>query len=140
MTMTDNTPPTFKDEELKFPETSRVKRVATAPLERNRYAPMILGTLIFVLLLVLAGLYYWHDLITRTPIVISTSNRPTAAENQEPESTTARADTDALEVLSTSDEIPALEADIEGTNLETLERELNTIDAELEAALSEVSI
>ncbi len=135
--MADNKPPTFKDEELKVPETSRMKRAAFTPMERNRFAPMILGTLILILLLVLVGLYYWHDLITQTPVVTSISNRPTEVENQEPESTTARADTDAFEVLSTSDEIPALEADIEGTNLETLESELNAIDAELDAALKE---
>ena len=133
--MADTKPPTFKDEELKVPETSRLRRAAMSPVEKNRFAPMILGTLIILLLLVLAGLYYWHDLITQSPIVTSISNRPTEEQNQEPESTTARAQTDAMESLSTSDEIPALEADIEGTNLETLDSELNAIDAELEAAL-----
>lgn len=135
--MADNKPPTFKDEELKVPEASGWRRAASAPVEKHRFAPFILGTLILLLLLVLAGLYYWHSIINQTPIVTSTSNRPTEEENQEPESETARAETDALGTLSTSDEIPALEADIEGTNLENLESELNAIDAELEAALAE---
>ena len=133
--MADTNPPTIKDEVLNVPETSPLRRAAMSPVEKNRFAPMILGTLIILLLLVLAGLYYWHDLITQSPIVTSISNRPTEEQNQEPESTTARAQTDAMETLSTSDEIPALEADIEGTNLETLDSELNAIDAELEAAL-----
>ncbi len=133
--MADNTPPTFKDDELKVPESSRLRKAAFTPIEKTRFAPMILGTLIVLLLLVLGGLYYWHSIITQAPIVTSVSGRPTEEQNQEPESETARAQEQALEVMSTSDELYAIEADIEGTNLETLESELNAIDAELNAAL-----
>ncbi len=132
--MKDTTPPTFTTEELKVPELSRLRHTSPASVEKSRFAPFILGGLIVLLSLILVGLYFWYDLITRTPVVPSVSARPTAEQNQEPESTTARAQTQALEVMSISDELEAIEADLEGTNLETLEAELNAINAELNAA------
>ena len=40
-------------------------------------------------------------------------------------------------VVSSSDEIPAIEADVESTNLDSLEAELDTIDAEIDGAIIE---
>jgi flagellar basal body-associated protein FliL len=98
----------------------------------------ILILLIVLLLAVLAGMFYWFTMLDKdTPVVTPTSLRPTAAENNEPESTTAEAQVEALGVVSTSDEIPAIEADVESTNLDTLESELNAIEAEIDAAVVE---
>jgi hypothetical protein len=40
-----------------------------------------------------------------------------------------------MQAVSTSDEISAIESDIEGTMLDNIANELNAIDAEIEAAL-----
>lgn len=127
-------PPTFEIDELKMP-SARLASVAQRPLEKSKMAPVILSTLVILLLVVLAGLYYWQQLLTTTPLVPSTSLRPTAEQNQEPESTTARAQTDSIATVNTSDELTAIEADLDSTNLNSLDSELRAIDAELEALL-----
>lgn len=97
----------------------------------------ILILLVVLLVAILAGMYRWFVVLDKDVPVISTGLRPTAAENNEPESTTAEARVEAYGVVSTSDEIPAIEADIEGTNLDSLEGELDAIEAELDAAIVE---
>jgi len=98
----------------------------------DQRAPIIIIFTI-LLMIILGGLYYWHSLITNPTIAPTpTPERPTAETNKEPESTTAKAQTDSFGALSTSDEITAIEADLESTNLDTLELELNAIEAELE--------
>jgi flagellar basal body-associated protein FliL len=97
----------------------------------------ILVLLIVLLISVLGGMYYWFTLMQKnstTPIIVP-SLRPTPEMNNEPESTTAEAQVEALEIVSTSDEVPAIEADIENTDLNSLDAELDAIEAELEAAL-----
>lgn len=128
-------PPTFKTDELKIPSAS-IASVTQRPLEKSRMAPLILVTLVVLLIGVLAGLYYWQQLLTTAPLVPSASLRPTAEQNQEPESTTARAQTDIISTLSTSDELTAIEADLGSTNLNSLDSELRAIDAELESLLT----
>ena len=97
----------------------------------------ILVLLVVLLLAVLGGMYYWFTVLQTNTPVISPSLRPTAEQNNEPESTTAEAQTETMGVVSTSDEIPAIEADIESTNLDSLEAELDAIEAELEATIVE---
>lgn len=98
----------------------------------------ILVLLIALLLAVLGGMFYWFTMLDKGGVIISpTSLRPSAEQNNEPESTTAEARTEAYGVVSTSDEIPAIEADVEGTNLDSLDGELDAIEAELDAALEE---
>jgi hypothetical protein len=98
----------------------------------------ILILLIALLLSVLGGMYYWFNVIrTNTPVIAPTILRPSAAENNEPESTTAEAQVEAYGVVSNSDEIPAIESDVEGTNLDSLDAELDAIESEIDKALSE---
>lgn len=87
--------------------------------------------LAFTALAIILGLILWYqkDANTIQPI---TPQRPSAAQNNEPESTTAEAEVESLSALSTSDEIPALEADLESTNLSSLTSDLNQIDAILQ--------
>lgn len=96
----------------------------------------ILILLAVLLLAILGGMYRWFVLLDNDIPTIPASLRPTPEMNNEPESTTAEARTEAMGVVSTSDEIPALEADIDSTDLDSLESELNAIEAELEAALA----
>jgi hypothetical protein len=125
--------PDFSGEEMKLPENSTPpaqpeKSVVSAPIL------LLLGVLLIGLL---AGLYLWFNSLNNAPEPVPAQiiERPTPEENNEPESTTAEAQTDNLEVMSTSDEISAIEADIEATDLESLDAELEAIEAELNATI-----
>ena len=109
-----------------------------APESEKSSMGIILGVLIVILVLILGGLYLWGTTLQQatpepTPAAVE---RPTAEENNEPESTNAEADVETLETVSTSDEIEAIEADLEATDLDALDAELQAIEAELDAALS----
>lgn len=98
----------------------------------------VLILLVVLLISVLGGMYYWFTVLrTNTPVISPTSLRPSASQNNEPESTTAEAQVEALEAVSTSDEVPAIEADVESTNLDSLDAELDAIEKEIDAALVE---
>lgn len=111
--------------------------VDAAHAERITNGPIIV-LLIVLLVAILGSMSYWYtmmhqDVSTVTPL----GQRPTAAENNEPESTTAEAETESMGVVSSSDEIPAIEADVESTNLDSLESELDAIDAEIDGEVTE---
>lgn len=94
----------------------------------------LLAILAVLLVAILGGMYYWFGTMA-TPAPEPVIERPTPEQNNEPESTTAEAQTDTMLTTSPSDEISAIEADIEATDLDNLDAELQAIDAELEAAL-----
>lgn len=120
-----------KNGEMKMPEES-FGNLGTK--ESTSYLGMVLGILIVVLILILGGLYIWGETIQKqlSPSTEVQVERPTAEENNEPESTNAEADVEILETTSTSDEITSIEADLGSTNLDTLDSDLTAIDAELE--------
>lgn len=93
----------------------------------------IIILLILILLAILGGFYYWYTLVIEEANTI-TATRPTAEANNEPESTTAEARTQTLDVVSTSDELPAIRADLESTKLDDLDTEIPAIESELNAA------
>jgi hypothetical protein len=97
----------------------------------------ILILLVVLLIAILGGMYRWFVILNNDVPTINAGLRPTAAENNEPESTTAEARVEAMGIVSSSDEIPAIEADIESTDLDSMESELDAIEAELDAALQE---
>ena len=134
---TNTQEPVISDTEMKMPEES-FGPSGVQP-EKTTHLGIILGVLIVLLVLILGGLYLWGTTLqgpVEKPEPAAT--RPTAEENNEPESTTADAQIQALETVSTSNEIEAIEADIESTNLDALDAELNAIDAELDAALQAI--
>lgn len=93
---------------------------------------VIIGLLITILAMVFIGLYIWSELMTREALPTGpTIERPTAVENNEPESTTAEANTEVLNVVSTSDELEAIEADLEATVMGDFESDLQAVEAEL---------
>jgi flagellar basal body-associated protein FliL len=126
--------PTVSDSEMKMPEEHFG---TTANADKNTtHLGIILGILIVLLVLILGGLYLWGTTLQNVSEVQVAPDveRPSAEENNEPESTTADAQVQALETVSTSNEIDAIEADIESTNLDELDAELEAIDAEMEAS------
>ena len=114
-------------------DTIKTESISTEETRQISHSAPVIVLITIVLMLILGGLFYWHSMVT-TPSIIPTPTpeRPTAETNKEPESTTATAQADNFNVLSTSDELSAIEADLESTNLDTLDLELNAIEAELE--------
>jgi hypothetical protein len=94
---------------------------------------LVIGLLAGALIIILALLFFWYKASQITPLPTPAPVRPTAQMNNEPESTTAEAETESFGAMSTSDELNAIEADLESTNLDSLERELIQIDTELNA-------
>ncbi len=122
--------PVISDDELKLPEEAMH---ATHAGHEQSALPVILGVIIVLLVLVLGGLYLWGTTLGPAPLPADESLRPTAEENNEPESNTADAQVQALETVSTSNSLEAIEADVEATNLDAIDSELGAIDAELNA-------
>jgi len=91
----------------------------------------ILGVLIVVLVLILAGLYLWGATLSEK----QEQTVPRQIENNEPETVRAEADAQILDTVSTSDELGSIEADLESTSIDGLDAELDEIDRELDSAL-----
>jgi hypothetical protein len=136
--MDKNTPviePNFEGEEMHLP-TGRISQpVSVAENPRFLTAPIIV-LLFLILVAILAGFYYWYMIVMSEQVVIETGSRPSDEQNNEPESTTAEARTSLMDVVSTSDELDAIAADAQSTNLEDLTNETTAIEAELDAAIS----
>lgn len=116
------------DEEMKMPEE---QFGGFTQEDKSSHLGVILGVLIVVLMLILGGLYLWSASLQeqeQLPIVPN-SQRPTAEMNNEPESNNAEADAQTLQTMSTSDEVGAIEADLGSTNLDTINSDMNAIDA-----------
>lgn len=128
-------PPEFSPEELKMPD----EVLAHPESAHHGRLAIILVLLIIALVLILGGLYLWYLNAFQTvsePFVPTEPAREVPAMPNEPEMQNADATIQQLETVSTSNEISVLEADIESTNLDSIDAELNAIDAELNAALN----
>ena len=87
---------------------------------------------VFIIVIsILIGGVYWYIQTHKPEIITTIPTRPTPETNKEPESPTAYAQVDSLNTISTSDELGAIEAYLESTNLDSLTREFNAIEAEL---------
>ena len=106
------------------------------PSHKIANGPIIL-LLVVLLIVILGGMFWWYTELSKQTVSPASFDRPTPEENNEPESTTAEAQTDTLEAVSTSDELGPIEADLAGTNLNTLDAEIIAIEAELENATQE---
>lgn len=123
--------PVIPDSEMKFPTQMPGQQ---DPTEEHR--GMIIIILGAALIILLVGLFLWYRASQMpVPTSLPEATRPTAEMNNEPESTTAEAQTESFGALSTSDEIDAIEADLESTNLESLDSELLQIETELNAQI-----
>ncbi len=129
-----NKKPTFTKEELKMPQ----EHFGAHELldDSPSYFGIIISVLIVALMCILGGLYAWSEILQKDinlPMLQTPTQRPTAEQNNEPESANAEATVETLGALSTSDEIDAIEADLESTLLsnETLDADLQAVEAEL---------
>lgn len=87
---------------------------------------VIIGLLIVVIVILFGALYLWGSML-------STQDDPslTPPLNNEPETPRAAADIQIFKTVSGSDEISAIEADLESTSLEQLDAELPLIENDL---------
>jgi uncharacterized protein HemX len=86
----------------------------------------IIGIAIIVVIIIFGGLYYWGGKINKQEL-------RSAQENTTAEEILSQEDAslESLQVQSTSDEIADIEADLDMTDLENLDAELDNIDIEL---------
>ena len=101
---------------------------------RPSHKGVIIGILIVCLILILGGLYAWGEFIKQQQALSEIQNRvqrPTAEENNEPESTNAEAEVENIVAMSTSDELDTINTDLQSTViLETLDADMTAIEAE----------
>ncbi len=128
--------PNFEGEVMHMPETVATESVPVA--QKKILSLPIIILLVVILITLLGGMGYWYyKVLSIEPSIPINPVRPTAEENNEPESTTAEARTQATNVVSTSDELDAITADLESTNMEELLLETTAIETELDAALAQ---
>lgn len=109
-------------------ETTPPSHTSQVLAHTSRVRAAIIGTLVIVLVLLLCALYLWGALLSSpTPEPVPFQAPP----NHEPETPRADADIQILKTVSSSDEIAAIEADLNSTNLDSLDQELDLIDRDL---------
>lgn len=97
-----------------------------APAQEEAEIGPIVGSIIVILVIIAGGVYFWFDHIKST-------ERLNAIINTElPENDETLTD---LTEVSTSDDIAAIENDLENTDIEELDDDLGDIDALLDADL-----
>jgi len=120
-------PPYIDPKDIKMP---------TAVIDPNapNTSRWLLIALVFVLVAILIGLIAWVVLLEQAkPPVLPNAERPTAEENNEPESTTAEAAVETLGAMSPSTELSSIEADLNATTITDLDGDFADIDAMLNA-------
>ncbi len=124
--------PDFEGEVMKVPKSMQAN---SEPATQNSLVNGPILILLFAILAaLLGGIYYWYTILMQEPVA-ATPLRPTAEMNNEPESTTVEARTAASEVVSTSDELDSLQADIESVNFDDLDDGFNALESELNGAV-----
>ena len=125
--------PVISDEELKKPDDA-VNPIASP--ESHSHVVAILGIVVVVLILVLAGLYLWGTTVSAP----ATTPAPAATESTTTPPTDTQAPVDsqvqALQTVSSSDSIDAIQADLNNTNLDSLDAGVNTVNSDLSATAS----
>ncbi|MFN3188293.1 MAG: hypothetical protein ACK42D_01995 [Candidatus Paceibacteria bacterium] len=124
--------PNFEGEEMKIPEGMAQPETPAVPT-KSILSTTALILLVLTLLAVFAGLGYWYHLVMNAPITDMMPEESTALDMNVASDGDASAE--AMIEVSSSDEIEAIEADIENTDLSDLDRELAEIDAAFEAEM-----
>lgn len=133
--MAEDKKPNLDNVEMHMPEGD-APILDVEPSHKIANGPIIL-LLVVLLIVILGGMFWWYTELSKQTAAPTNFGRPSAEENNEPESTTAEAQAETLQSVSTSDELGPIEADLAGTNLNTLDAEIIAIEAELENATIE---
>lgn len=86
---------------------------------------IVIGLLIIAGAVLVGGLYLWGSMLNQP------APQEPIPENHEPETPRADADIQILSTVSSSDDISAIEADLNSTNLDNLDQETALIDNDL---------
>ena len=81
----------------------------------------IVGTIIIIALIILGGLYFWGKRIEEAKSTQNVINDQTGST----ETTDTDQEAAAIKSMSSSDDINSIEADVQSTNLDNLDAELN---------------
>ena len=84
-----------------------------------------IGIIIVILVIILGGLYFWGQRVEKNADESILTGEDTVTEDNSVE---------ILETQSSSDEIADIEEDLNTTDLENLDRELQSIESDLDAA------
>lgn len=128
--------PEFEGEPMRLPENVEY----SDPAASTGGVPLgIISLLLACLVAIIGGLGYWYYVVMTMPIEgPARATRPSVEMNNEPESTTAEARTNAAGIVSTSDEPDALLSDTESTpEINNLTPEIILIENELNAGATE---
>ena len=87
---------------------------------------VIIGALVVVVLILLCALYLWGSMLGDEPEAF------TPPQNNEPETPRADADIQILRTWSGSDDLSAIDADLNSTDLDSLDKEMPLIERDLE--------
>ena len=128
-----NNEPNFEEEKMKMP----AQKVNTGldNINKAQNKGPVIAIMAIMLFAILVGIFYWYKSNLELVVLETPPVRPTLETNKEPETTTATAQVESFSVMSTSDELNVIEADLESTNLDTLETELQQIEIELETVV-----
>lgn len=118
--------------------------VATPPQNEtstfSSFGPLI-ALLIIIFVVILGGLYLWGSMLT----VEDLAPAPQASQTLEqrlplaPEVSQTNTDIQMLGTISTSDDISAIDADIENTKLDALDSELSPMESEVNTFETQVA-
>lgn len=131
----ENEPRNNQDQDMKMPE--QVFTDTPAEPEPPSVSGALIVAIIIVLVVILGGLYLWSMSLNQSYDESPSVTRPTAEENNEPESTQAEAEVASQAAVSTSDELSPIEADLSATNLDSLDAELQIVEDEIRAGLGQ---
>jgi len=106
-----------EEKQVEQEETQNIEQSA-ATVSEEKSTGAIIGAIIIVVLLIIGGLYFFGQRSNEELAPAEILSQPDAA-------------VEVLETQGTSDEITAIEEDINVTNLDGLDVELGNIDAEL---------
>lgn len=109
-----------------------------AELQKGVSVRAVVISIVTVVVMGMIGLYLWGSTLTPQDLQKPVTEERTL-QNNEPETPRMDADVQALNTVSPSDEVSAITADIESTNLDSIETDLQGIGAEIGTFVSQTS-
>ncbi len=101
-----------------------------APQRRGGWGPMF-GIFIIVLLLIVGALYFWGEKLSKQQSAQPQQSGQTQPQQQTQPQSTGDTATDSLLSLSSSDNLSMIEADLNATDLATLDSGASTMDTSI---------
>ncbi|MFA5831549.1 MAG: hypothetical protein WC878_07015 [Candidatus Paceibacterota bacterium] len=110
--------------------TMEVSPIVAAPVKANSSVGALIGTMIIIVILILGGAYLWSTRVQPKISAPTENTQPADDANTamlEQSADAADAQIDQLTSQSPSDETASIEADLNATDLNSLDKELQSI-------------